>query len=127
VRHYLASGGAILACAALGAGCGGNDDESSETQTTPPGVLNAVFERAFSECGSQSVQQLAGKYRVDANSTAVSTAVGKGWAERFGGYPDAQREGKLACLQSLALEAPPGQSKKKSKKKQAPPTATVQP
>jgi hypothetical protein len=72
------------------------------------------------------VQQLAGKYRVDANSAAVSTAVGRAWSDRFAGYADADREGKLACLQSLSLEAPPGQTKKKSKKKQAPTTATVQ-
>jgi hypothetical protein len=122
-------GALALACAAFVAGCGGgDDDDSADTLTTPSDVRTAVFERAFSECGSESVEELAGKHNVSKNSAAVSTAVGRFWAERFGGYEDAAQEGKLACLQSMALETPPGQTKKKKSKPKTtkvPPTATV--
>jgi hypothetical protein len=111
-----------LACAALVAGCGGGD--SDETQTTPSDVRTLVFERAFSECGSESLEELAGKHNVSRNTAAVSTAVAQYWAERFGGYEDAIRDGKRGCLQSIALDAPPGQTKKKSKKKTT--TVTVE-
>ena len=106
-----------LACAALVAGCGGGDDEAEPAETTPADVRTAIFERAFSECGSETIEELAGKHNVARNSAAVSTAVAEFWAERFGGYEDAIREAKLGCLQSIALEAPPGQKKKKTKKK----------
>jgi hypothetical protein len=116
-----------LACAALAAGCGGGDDDSAVTQTTPADVRNAVFERAFSECGSESLEELAGKHNVDGNTADISTAVGEYWAAELGGYEDAEREGKLGCLQSIALETPPGQTKKNANKKttKVPPTATV--
>jgi hypothetical protein len=105
-----------LACAALVAGCGGDDDDTA-AQTTPADVRTAIFERAFSECGSETVKELAGKHNVPRNSAAVSTAVAQFWAEQFGGHADAVQDAKLACLQSLALEAPPGQDKPKTKKK----------
>jgi hypothetical protein len=128
VGRIARTGVLALACAALVAGCGG-DDDSEETQTTPVDIRTAVFERAFSECGSESVGELAGKHNVAHNSAAVSTAVGQFWAERFGGYEDAAREGKVACLQSFALETPPGQNKKKRPPRQTPtaepPAATV--
>jgi hypothetical protein len=130
VGNFARTGVLALACAALLAACGG-DDEGSDTETTPSDVRNAVFERAFSECGSESVAELAGKHNVARNTAAVSTAVGQFWAEQFGGYEDAALEGKRACLQSIALETPPGQVKKKSKKSKrtstakVPPTATV--
>jgi hypothetical protein len=107
-----------LACAALVAGCGGDDDASpNPDETTPADIRNTIFERAFSECGSQSIQQLAGKHNVEANSADVSTAVGEFWARQLGGREDAVREGKNACLQSISLEDPPGQTKKKPKQK----------
>jgi hypothetical protein len=107
-----------LACAALVAGCGGDDDgDDAAAETTPADVKTAIFERAFSECGSETVKELAGKHNVAANSAAVSTAVAQFWAEQFGGHADAVREAKLGCLQSMALEAPPGQKKPKTKKK----------
>jgi hypothetical protein len=130
VGRFVRSGVLALACAALVAGCGGGDDDSADTQTTPSEVRLAVFERAFSECGSESVAELAGKHNVSKSTAAVSTAVGQFWAQRFGGYEDAAREGKLACLQSIALETPPGQRKKKKPKRktttvEVPPPATV--
>lgn len=107
-----------LACAAFVAGCGGDDgDDGASAQTTPDDVRTAIFERAFSECGSETVAELAGKHNVSKNSAAVSTAVAQFWAQEFGGHADAVREAKLACLQSMALEVPPGQDKKKTKKK----------
>jgi hypothetical protein len=107
-----------LACAALVAGCGGDDENGNgAAQTTPPDVKTAIFERAFSECGSETVKELAGKHNVAANSAAVSTAVAQFWADQFGGQADAVQEAKIGCLQSMALEAPPGQDKPKTKKK----------
>lgn len=116
-----------LACAALVAGCGGDDDGGDDgDRTTPEAALNSVYERAFSECGSETVAELAGKYNVSKNSAAVSTAVGVFWAEQAGGFEDAARVGKSACLQSFALETPPGQTKKNKKKKKTT-TVTAQP
>jgi hypothetical protein len=124
VGRFTRTGVLALACAALLAGCGGGDDDATETQTTPSNVRNAVFERAFSECGSETVDELAGKHNVSRNTAAVSTAVGQYWAEQYGGLADAVQEGKIACLQSFALESPPGQTKKKAKKKST--TVTVE-
>jgi hypothetical protein len=106
-----------FACAALGAGCGGGDEEGAEAQTTPSEGKTAIFERAFSECGSETIGELAGKHNVSANSGSVSTAVAEFWTEHFGGHADAIREAKLACLQSIALESPPGQPKHPRQKK----------
>jgi hypothetical protein len=118
VGYFSRAGVLALACAALVAGCGGDDDDGdAAAQTTPANVKTAIFERAFSECGSETVKELAGKHNVSANSAAVSTAVAQFWAQQFGGHPDAVREAKLGCLQSMALEAPPGQDKPKTKKK----------
>jgi hypothetical protein len=118
VGHFSKAGVLALACAALVAGCGGDDDgDDAAAQTTPADVKTAIFERAFSECGSETVKELAGKHNVAANSAAVSTAVAQFWADHFGGHADAVREAKLGCLQSMALEAPPGQNKPKTKKK----------
>jgi hypothetical protein len=123
VGKFARAGVLAFACAALAAGCGGDDDASS-TDETPPDVVNAMYERAFSECGSETIAELAGKHNVARNSAAVSTAVAEYWAERFGGREDAIQEAKLGCLESIALETPPGQTKKKSKKKTT--TVTVQ-
>jgi hypothetical protein len=118
VRFFLGAGVVAFACAALVAGCGGDDgDDAAPAQTTPADVRTAIFERAFSECGSETVEELAGKHNVSKNSAAVSTAVAEFWAQQFGGHADAVQEAKLACLQSMALEAPPGQNKPKTKKK----------
>jgi hypothetical protein len=106
-----------FACAVLVAGCGGDDEANPEPdQTTPSDIRNAIFERAFSECGSETIEELAGKHNVSRNSAAVSTAVAEFWVEYFGGHADAVREAKQACLQSIALESPPGQPKHPRKK-----------
>ena len=116
--HFSKAGVVALACAALVAGCGGDDDDGDvAAQKTPNQVKTAIFERAFSECGSETVKELAGKHNVSANSAAVSTAVAQFWADQFGGHADAVREAKLGCLQSMALETPPGQDKPKTAKK----------
>jgi hypothetical protein len=124
VGYFARTGVLALACAALVAGCGGGDDDSAPNpdETTPADVTTAMYERAFSECGSETIAELAGKHNVAKNSAAVSTAVALYWAEQFGGGEDAIREAKLGCLQSIALETPPGQSKKKKSKKK---TTTV--
>jgi hypothetical protein len=120
VGYPLRTGVVALACAALVAGCGGDDDDADSARTTPEEVRTAIYERAFSECGSESVADLAGKHHVAKNAAAVSTAVARFWAEHFGGREDAVREARLACLQSIALEAPPGQTKKRTRKKTTP-------
>jgi hypothetical protein len=117
VGFLTRTGVLALACAALVAGCGGDDDASpNPDETTPADIRNAVFERAFSECGSESIEELAGKHNVDPNSADVSTAVGEFWAGEFGGREDAVREGKIGCLQSISLETP-GQTNTKPKQK----------
>jgi hypothetical protein len=127
VGFLTRTGVLALACAALVVGCGGDDDDGDAGgQTTPADALNTVFERAFSECGSETVVELAGKHNVAKNSAAVSTAVGEFWAAQAGGNEDAVRVGKNACLQSFALETPPGQTKKNKKKKKTT-TVTAQP
>jgi hypothetical protein len=125
VGRFTRTGVLALACAALVAGCGGGDDDAAETETTPSDVRTAVYERAFSECGSETIEELAGKHNVARNSAAVSTAVAQFWAEQFGGHEDAVREGKLACLQSIALSPPRQTKSKKTTRVQPPPTVTV--
>ena len=70
---------------------GGNEEQISQ----------AVYERSLSECASFDVERLAAKYKVQRDAEAIALAVGRGWAEQFGGRDRSARAGRDGCLQGL--------------------------
>ena len=96
---------AFLALAAvLLAGCGGK----KTTSTTSSGPItsasdNAIYERAFSECSSTSMKDLAGKYHVaTVTPDNVAQAVGAAWSDRFHGGSRGTAIGISGCHDGLA-------------------------
>ncbi|MBD0330088.1 MAG: hypothetical protein ICV64_08295 [Thermoleophilia bacterium] len=98
----------LLAGALLAGGCAGDDDGPDEAAppfiTTPSEIRTAVWERAYSECASNDLEILAGKYNTRQERGPVATAVGAGWAKSFGGGEDAAREGRAGCLAGFKSE-----------------------
>jgi hypothetical protein len=95
---------AVLAAALL-AGCGGGSSSGGGTTTTTLALTtpatNAAYERAFTECSSESLKGLATKYTVTANINAVAVAVGSSWADRIGGGVPTARAGELGCRDGI--------------------------
>jgi hypothetical protein len=93
----------ILVTVLFAVGCAGDDEEEPERAavTTPDRIRVAVFERSFSECGSESLRRLARKYDVDPTRRQVAQAVAQAWTKRFGGGPDAVAAGRDGCLQAI--------------------------
>jgi hypothetical protein len=68
---------------------------------TPANVRLLVFERAYSECASHELAQLAAKYKsADTSKQGVAVVVGRAWASYFKAGRDAAREGRAGCLQA---------------------------
>ena len=94
---------AVIALAAgLLAGCG----SSKKSDTTPPATTtaadNTIYERAYSECASTSMANLAGKYHVASKTPDnVAKAVGAGWSDRYGGGDTGTRYGEAGCHDGL--------------------------
>ena len=116
----------LLSVGLLAAGCGGNDSAAdsvadsvrstasvatptptvaTSAETPPPSedetAINSTFERSYSECSTEELTRLAAKYSARQTSSAIATAVGRGWARQFAGGPRAQRAGRDGCLQAL--------------------------
>jgi ABC-type glycerol-3-phosphate transport system substrate-binding protein len=97
---------AVLALAvALLAGCGSSGNTASSDTTAAPAtsaVENTIYERAYSECSSTTLEGLAGKYQV-AKPTVdnVAQAVGAAWADRFKGGEAGQQIGESGCRDGI--------------------------
>jgi hypothetical protein len=103
--RFLGGFGLVLVAAVL-AGCGSEEKSSSQPTSTQPSrqeraAATAVFERAYSECSTYTLNRLAFKYHVDANFKEISSAVARDWAKRYGGTDYAVRAGRDGCLQAL--------------------------
>jgi len=99
---------------ALLAGCASDDDsgdaagttatttaetEPAQSVPTPEVIKLEIFERAYSECASIPLADLAGKYKVAKKTKkAVAEGVGRGWVEVLEAGPDAIPEGRSGCL-----------------------------
>jgi ABC-type glycerol-3-phosphate transport system substrate-binding protein len=97
---------AVIVLVLVAAGCGGGNDSSQSSNTTtvaiPKTAQNeAVYERAYTECSSTDLQGLATKYNVTKTVQAITTAVGVGWAKRFGGGLVTAKAGQLGCRDGL--------------------------
>ena len=93
----------LVAVLAL-AGCAGSDDDSTPAEparTTKSEVVNAVWERSYSECATEGLEALAAKYNVEQTIPAVSTAVATSWQQRFKAGDDAIANGVAGCRQGL--------------------------
>jgi hypothetical protein len=62
-----------------------------------------VFERAFSECASKTVKELADVYGLEADREEVAEFIGKRWASQVDqpGARRLERTGRRACLQAF--------------------------
>jgi hypothetical protein len=84
----------------------GSDEQSSDNSTpqlTTSAISNTIYERAYSECSSTKLENLAGKYHV-AQPTVdnVSRAVGAAWSDRFNGGQSGQQIGESGCRDGIA-------------------------
>ena len=93
---------AVIALAAgLLAGCGGSKKSSTPPATTTA-ADNTIYERAYTECASTSLANLAGKYHVASTTPDnVAKAVGAGWSDRYGGGDTGTRYGEAGCRDGL--------------------------
>jgi hypothetical protein len=97
---------AVTALVLVAAGCGGSSDSSQSPDTTTVAIpqtaeTEAVYERAYTECSSTDLQGLATKYNVTKTVNAITTAVGVGWAKRFGGGLASAKAGQLGCRDGI--------------------------
>ena len=93
-----------LAAAALLAGCGGSKQPTTTAPTTISAAANTAYERAYTECASTRLVDLAHKYNVKQDRSAIATAVAKFWARQVGGAPDAVAAARAGCEDGYALE-----------------------
>jgi hypothetical protein len=103
VQRLLLVAVLVLAVALL-AGCGSKKSSSNTTFTgTTTAADNTIYERAYSECASTSLKELAGKYQV-ANPTAnaVSKAVGAAWSKRYHGGDTGTTIGESGCQDGIS-------------------------
>ena len=108
----------VLVVPVLAAGCSAGDDgdenaspppattvaTEEEPQTpfeTPRELQSLVWERSYSECGTERLPDLARKYKTAAVPQAVAAAVGQRWVDTLGAGADALADGRDGCLQAL--------------------------
>ena len=97
----------LVALALAAGGCMGDDDDGTvePTATTPASVKTMVYERSLSECYSQTVDQLARAYNVDARQGPIATAVAARWVDRLNGEHDAVQSGRDGCMLGFRQQA----------------------
>ena len=79
--------------------------EPISTLPTSETVKLAIFERAYSECASTELADLAGKYKIaETTEETVATGVARGWVKFFDAGEDAIPEGRSGCLMAFKEE-----------------------
>jgi hypothetical protein len=90
---------ASLGAAAILAGCGGGS--SSGTTTTHTSTFDqaadVTYSRAYTDCGSVKLVDLAHRYKVKPERDKVALAVATYWAGQANGGDEAIRAGKEGC------------------------------
>jgi hypothetical protein len=92
----------VLAAAALVAGCGEKTASTTRTTLTTSAAANTAYERSYTDCASNKPLDLAHTYKVKNKREVIAVAVGKYWAKRAGGAPDADAAGKAGCDDGFA-------------------------
>jgi hypothetical protein len=90
---------ASLGAAALLAGCGGEGGGSTTTaptRTFDP-ASDVTYSRAYTDCGSVKIVDLAHRYKVKPKRDVVALAVAKYWADQAHGGDTAVEAGKEGC------------------------------
>ena len=95
----LSLGAASLGAAAILAGCGSGGGGSSTTATTHAfnAAADAAYSRAYSDCGSTKLVDLASHYKVKPEKDKVALAVAKYWAGQAHGGDAAVEAAKEGC------------------------------
>ena len=88
---------ASVAAAALLAGCGGGTSSTTTTKQPFDKNANGAYEKAYEDCGSVQISDLANRYHVKPNRDKVATAVGLYWAGRYGGGSTVEAAAKEGC------------------------------
>ena len=81
------------------------DDDLEGTDRVTRELATAAYERAYSECGSTTRANLAGRYTAgDKDPAKIAPAVGRRWARFFRreGVPVVERSGTAGCADALA-------------------------
>jgi hypothetical protein len=83
-------------------GCGSSKKSSSTASTKTTAADNTIYERAYTECASTSLADLAGKYKVASTTPGnVAKAVGAAWSDRYGGGETGTKYGEAGCHDGL--------------------------
>jgi hypothetical protein len=88
---------ASLAAAALLAGCGGSGSSTTTTKQPFDAKANGAYEKAYEDCGSVAISDLASRYHVKPNRDKVALGVAKYWAGRYGGGSNVEEAAKEGC------------------------------
>jgi hypothetical protein len=96
---------ASLGTAALLAGCGGGG--GGTTSATPTRAFNAAadgtYSRAYTDCGSVKLVDLAQRYKVKPQRDKVALAVAMYWAKQSHGGDTAIEAGKEGCYDGFKI------------------------
>jgi hypothetical protein len=99
---------ASLGAAAILAGCGGGGGGSSTNGTTThafSAAADEVYSRAYSDCGSVKLLDLATRYKVKPQKDKVALAVATYWAGLVHGGSDVIEAGKEGCYDGYKARA----------------------
>jgi len=91
---------ASLGTAALLAGCGGGGGAATTSGTTTHAfntAADAAYSRAYTDCGSTSIADLATRYKVKPQRDKVAVAVATYWAAQAHGGDAALEAAKEGC------------------------------
>ena len=89
---------ASLGAAAILAGCGGSNNGTTTTHTsTFDPAADVTYSRAYTDCGSVKIVDLAQRYKVKPQKDKVALAVATYWAKQAHGGDTAIEAGKEGC------------------------------
>ena len=90
---------ASLGTAALLVGCGGGGGGDTTPTTTRKfdAASDVTYSRAYTDCGSVKIVDLAHRYKVKPERDVVALAVAKYWADQAHGGDTAVEAGKEGC------------------------------
>jgi hypothetical protein len=98
---------ASLATAAFLAGCGGGGSTTSSTTTKAfDSAADVAYERAYTDCGSVSLADLANRYHVKGTDRdKVAIAVARYWAKQANAGAAGVEAGKEGCYDGYKAAA----------------------
>ena len=96
---------ASLGAAAILAGCGGGSNNGTTTTHTSmfDPAADVTYSRAYTDCGSVKIVDLAQRYKVKPQKDKVALAVATYWAKQAHGGDTAIEAGKEGCYDGFKV------------------------